>query len=303
MACASSTAPINISSKDYTDDCSLKCLFKYNYPRIPSTTITNEGNHLAISYDKVKVSYNNSDLLVTGMRLYTPSLHTYNGRRADGELVISHMDMGISLLVCVPIVISSTKTDATKTLEYLISQAVTRTPNAGEKAVVATKNFTLNFFIPKKSPLYSYRASLPYSPCNGEHQYVVFMPEDTPVFISSGTMAFLKKIIINHDSTIKPKTEYFFNKRGAIFTDPTSDEGDDEIYIDCQPTGSSGEPISVPSSSKSSDKPPLDFSNPIVIIVLGILAGILLIIIVGVIVQFLRGRRGPSVSPADAGGD
>ena len=69
------------------------------------------------------------------------------------------------------------KNTASKNLQYIISQAASRTPNVGEKAVISIKNFTLNSFIPKKSPLYSYEATLPYAPCNGTHQYVVFMPD------------------------------------------------------------------------------------------------------------------------------
>ena len=292
MTCTSSTAPINISSKDYTDDCSLKCLFKYNYPRTPVVTIRNEGNHLALTYDKVKVDFNNNELRTEGIRIYTPSLHTFNGARADGEIVISHMDMGISLLVCIPIVISSSKTDASKNLEYIIEQSASRNPNVGEKSLVSIKNFTLNSFIPKKSPLFSYQATLPYAPCNGNHQYIVFMPERSPVFISSKTMTVLKKIIIPHDSVIKPSTEYFFNKRGAIYNNPNSDDGDDDIYIECNPTGADGELIAVPpSTSKKFDKPPLDFNNPVVIIVLGIIGGILLILILSIIGQFFYRRR------------
>ena len=127
------------------------------------------------------------------------------------------------------------------------------------------------------------------------------MPENSPIFISSPTMAILKKVIVSHDSTIKPNVEYFFNKRGAIYDNLESDEGDEEIYIDCQPTGSSGEPIPVPSSSKTPDKPPLDFSNPIVIIILGIIGGILLILMISVIVQFIRARRTPSTTPSSGG--
>ena len=305
MTCTSSTAPINISSKDYTDDCSLKCLFKYDYRRTPAITIHNEGNHLAVSYDKVKADFNNNELRVEGIRIYTPSLHTFNGARADGEIVIIHRDLGISLLVCIPIVISSSKSEASKNLEYIVAQAASRTPNVGEKVVVSIKNFTLNSFIPKRAPLYSYQGTLPYAPCNGDHQYIVFMPEKSPVFISSMTMAVLKKIIIAHDSTIKPSNEYFFNKRGAIFTDPN--EGDDDIYIECHPTGADGKLIAVPpSSSKKPDKPPMDFNNPIVIIVLGIIGGILLIICLSVIGQFFYKRRTAgtaSSSTATSGGD
>ena len=297
MACASSTAPINISSKDYTDDCSLKCLFKYNYPRSPATTIKNNGNYLGLSYDKVKVNYNNNDLRVQGIRLYSPSLHTFDGVKADGELIIKHMDMGISLLVCIPVVISSGKNDASKTLEFIIEQAAARAPAAGESAVISTNNFTLNNFIPKKKSLFSYRGTLPYAPCNGDHQYVVFMPKDSPVFISSKTMGVLKKIIMPHDSTIKPTHEYFYNKRGAIFTDPNSDEGDDDIYIDCHPTGADGELISVPTSSKN-EKSPLDFNNPIVIILLSIIGGLLVIFLLSVLLQFFRTRRANAAAAA-----
>lgn len=285
MSCTSSTAPINISDKDNADDCSLKCSFKYNYPRVPSTTITNEGNYLNISYDKVTVNYNNTDLLVNGMRLYTPSLHTFNGKESDGELVISHVDMGISLLVCIPIIISTTVTKASKSLDYLLKQALSKTPNAGEKAVVATNNFTLNDFIPKKAPFYSYNATLPYAPCNGSHQFIVFMSEDTSIFISPKTMSNLQKILISHDSSIKPKLDYFLNKRGAIFQDPTSDDGDDDIYIDCQPTGANGEPIPVPNGNASKNVP-FNFKNPIVIIFISVLLGFLLIFIIIMIIKW-----------------
>ena len=317
MTCVSSTAPINISSKGYTDDCSLKCLYKYDYPSIPSTTLTNEGNHLAISYDKVSINYNNNDLLVHGVRIYRPSLHTFNGAHADGEMVITHMGRGVSLLVCIPIVISSNKSEASQTLKFLVEQSASRTPNAGEKAVVAVKNFSLNTFIPRNKSFFSYQATLPYSPCNGTHQYVVFMPENSPVFISADTMALLKKIIIEHDSTIKPEIDYFYNKRGAIFVDPNTD-GTDDIYIDCQPTGSSGEPIPVPSSNSTnqrSERKPFSFkNNRTASIVLIVIAAV---IIIGGMMYFLipyirswitnraaaRAARAASTSGSTSGSD
>lgn len=299
MTCTTSTAPINISDKDYSDECSLKCLFQYNYPASPATTITNEGNYLAISYDKVKINYNNSDLLVNGMRLYTPSLHNFDGEEADGELIINHVDMGISLLVCIPIVISTKASNASKSLSYLLGQAITKTPNAGEKAVVSVNNFTLNDFIPKKSPFYSYTATLPYSPCNGTHQYIVYMPKDTTLFISPKLMSDLQKIILPHDSAIKPKLDYFLNKRGAVFQDPSSDGGDD-IYIDCQPTGADGEPIPVPNSN-APKSPPFNFKNPIVIILVSIICASALIFIIYWSVKNFKSRSSTSATASEGG--
>jgi carbonic anhydrase len=301
MSCLTSNAPINIATKGYTDDCSLKCDFKYNYPRIPVTTIKNEGNHLAISYDKVNVNYNNNELKVEGVRIYTPSLHTYNGAKADGEMVITHMDMGFSLLVCIPISLSSTKNEASKSLMYLIDQAAKQAPNMGEEAVVTTSNFTLNPFIPKKSPLYSYQATLPYAPCNGSHQYIVFMPEDSPIFISATTMSKLNEINTPHDSTIKKAGEYFFNKRGAVLTDPNSDEGDD-IFIDCQPVGIEGKKVAVPFKSDSSGKSSTDFNNPMVIITLSVFGGGLVIYILSKLFKYIRERRALAGAGAGAGG-
>lgn len=289
MACATSTAPINISTKGKVDDCSLKCQFKYNYPRSPATTITNNGNYLGLSYDKVKVSYNDNDLRVQDIRLYVPSLHTYNGNGADGELVIRHVGMGVSLLVCIPIVISSNKSDASKTLSFLVDSAAKRTPNVGESAVISAKDFTLNSFIPKRKPFYSYTGTLPYAPCNGEHQYVVFMPETSPVYISSKDMGLLKNILVAHDSSVKPAGNYFVNERGAVFTDPNSDEGDDDIYIECHPTGAGGKPLPDSGSKAADQGDAIDFDNPIVIIILGILGGALVIILISILVPLIKG--------------
>ena len=299
MACTSSTAPINISEKDYTDDCSLKCLFKYDYPKCPSSTIKNKGNYLEISYDKVKATYNNTEIIVDDIRIYAPSLHKFNGENSDAEMVISHMDMGVSLLVCIPIVLSSIVNDASTNLNYIISQAASKTSNIGEEAVISIKNFTLNSFIPKKAPLYSYNASLPYSPCNGSHDYVVFMPNKSPVFISPKTLGLFKKVILAHDSTIKPNKNYYYNSRGALF----SQEDSDDIYIECHPTGADGNIIPVPSSGKPpKNKPVINFDNPNVIIGFAVVGGVLLILIMGYIIKFIRkrGRGTPASSAASS---
>lgn len=301
MACTSSTAPINITDDGYTDDCSLKCLFKYDYPKVDSTTFNNQGNYLGLSYPKAKVSYNNDDLQIDGIRFYSPSLHKFNGERAAGEIVISHMDMGISLLVCIPITVSSAKTDASKSLEYIVTQAMNRTPNVGETAVVALKNFSLNSFIPKKAPFYSYKGTLPYAPCNGTHQYIVFMPEVTPLHLSSKSMGIVKKFILDHDSSIKPSTEYFYNVRGAIFSN--IEEGDDDIYIECNPTGADGKLLGVPANGKEVEKPAIDFSHPAVIVILGILGGLLLILVISMGTKlFASWRAGRQAGTAGTAG-
>ena len=36
------------------------------------------------------------------IRIYTPSLHTYDGVRAEAEMIIVHSGFGKNLLVCIP---------------------------------------------------------------------------------------------------------------------------------------------------------------------------------------------------------
>ena len=301
MACSSSTAPINIAKDEIDDDCYLKCFYKYNYPASPATSITNNGNYLSLSYDKVKVNYNNNELITGDIRLYTPSLHTFDGISADAEMVISHMDAGISLLVCIPIVISKEKSDATTKLADIIDVAMKKTPNAGEKSVAQINNFTLNSFIPKKKGFYSYKATLPYAPCNGSHQYIVFTPKDSVVYMSETTIGKLKKMIVAHDSTIKPQGEVFFNKHGAIYVGENVDPTDDDIYIDCHPTGSSGSETVLEPAASGKPIIPINIKNPLVITIIGILAGLLLIFLGTTIFNFIKGRRASGESANGSG--
>lgn len=294
MACKNATAPINISKKNITDDCFLKCLFKYNYPVSPATTVTNNGDHLTLSYDKVRIKYNNDKLLTDKIHIYTPSLHTFDGIQADGEMIISHMDAGISLLVCIPIVVSNGKNEASKQFKALIEQAMEKTPNVGESSVIQTSTFSLNPFIPKKKGFYSYVASLPYDPCNGTHQYIVYTPEDSVLYINTKTMGLLKKMIVKHKSSVKKAGEVYYNKRGAIYEGGESSTDDNDIYIECHPTGSEGETnVQIPKSitgGKDSDSS-LNFKNPVVIVIIGLLAGLVLIFIISTVMSFFRTRN------------
>lgn len=294
MTCINATSPINISKNEIDDDCSLKCHYKYDYPITPSAPITNEGNHLYISYDNAKVKFNNNELLTNNIRIYTPSLHNFNNIEADGEIIISHVGAGYSLLTCIPIVISGSKTDGSKELESIIKFASEFIPNVGEKSNYVSSSFTLNSFIPKKKPFYSYNGTLPYSPCNGSHNFVVFMPSDSSVFISSENMNQLQKMIVKHDSVIKKTNSVFYNKKGAIFDGGVTSLEDDDIYIDCHPTGEDGEVIPVPtcnSNKKPTNTESFDFSNPAVIVLISLLGGILLFILIHSIIAIYKSIR------------
>ena len=104
MSCKIATAPINISS-GVREPCQKMCDLQYNYGH-SSCTVTNKSTYLDIScYD----GYNTIDFGITGsvnpvsVRLYRPSLNSYDGFKADAELIITHTGGGRNLYICIPV--------------------------------------------------------------------------------------------------------------------------------------------------------------------------------------------------------
>jgi len=107
MSCSNSTSPINIIRTQSSGTCDLKCNYRFKY-NDSTTIIKNKGNYLSFSYDKPNVDqvlYNSNSYYVEELRIYTPSLHKYEGTNSDAELIIIHRsDSAGKLLVCIPIV-------------------------------------------------------------------------------------------------------------------------------------------------------------------------------------------------------
>ena len=147
MACKITTAPINIPPSvnevggDNTD-------FYYDYG-ISSCSITNKKTYLEINcFDGInKVGSGlTGDLYVSSVRLYKPSLNSYNGAKADAELIITHSGGGKNLYVCVPITSTTASGGSTDWFNQIIPFSPPK-PN-GSKSINVS-NFTLNDVIPK----------------------------------------------------------------------------------------------------------------------------------------------------------
>ena len=108
----------------------------------------------------------------------------------------------------------------------------------GESETISISDFTLNDFVPK-NPFFSYTALLPYQPCVGNADYIVFGVAKSACQISTDTLTKLKSIITANSYTIKTGPLLFYNSKGPGLS------GSDEIYIDCQPTGASEEEVDV----------------------------------------------------------
>ena len=174
MSCSNATSPINII-RQKADICDLKCNYQPNYK---TTTITgsNKGEYLRYAFapsNTPPVVFNSDQYNVSDMRLYSPSLHTYNGQQADGELIIKHTNVtqNEQLLVCIPILSGASSAGVA---DSIISQVALKAPAKNAQTDIRQPSFSISNLIPK-SGFYNYTGTLPYSPCNNKVQYVVFL--------------------------------------------------------------------------------------------------------------------------------
>ena len=237
MSCEKSTAPINIPLSSSVYPCDLKCTYNFSYGN-SNCTLTNEQNFLRLSYDKNSsaktINYNKIPLYIQEVRLYKPSLHRYQGKKADGELLIIHGGNGTNLIVSVPIMQGSKISTGGGILNYILEEGLPRVTNLGESTSLNIDNYNLDYIVPKK-PFYSYTGTLLYEPCNGKYNYVVF-DKSNAVQISSSALKNFGNIISPLSVQLKTN-QAFYNKLGPN----VENSGDDQIYIECNPTGSDGE--------------------------------------------------------------
>jgi len=246
MTCSNGTAPVNIvNNPEFI--CDLKCEYSFKYPQ-SGLNISNRGEYLSLKTDSSNsppVTFNANNYEVTDMRIYQPSLHSYNGNKADAEVIVVHNNVSSqgNLLVCVPILVggSSSNVDSLSIFDTIISE-VSKTANSpGTQTTVNIPTFSIGKFIPQK-PYYSYTGTLPYSPCNGEYDYVVFSKDNNAALsISPTAFSSLQQVITANGSSINNNNNgVFFNKNGP--TPLTGSTGGD-LYMECLPTGSEGETL------------------------------------------------------------
>jgi len=240
MTCPNATSPIDITN-NYDSICELKCEYSFNYP-LTTLNLTNKGSYIYMTTENTNtppVTYNSNKYNVKEIRLYRNSLHTYSGKKSDAELVIVHNNNAGSgnLLVCVPIVIGSSNAETSSFFDFLMNQMSATANSQGKQTSLTNSNFSLDKIVPKK-PFFSYNGTLPYSPCNGSYEYIVFNKNNAITMSDKAFKIFSTMISENPYTTQQNKNGLFFNKSGPILKTGTSN---DEIYIECLPTGSSGE--------------------------------------------------------------
>ena len=259
---------INISTKNITGKCDLKCSYQFKYEESNSMA-KNNGVVINLTYDSrsiYPVTYNSQKYNVSSISIVSPSIHIFNDKKMPGEILIEHTPMngGNILNVCIPFVASSESSSASDLITEIIKKVSTNAPSEGETTNINL--ITLQKIVPRK-PFYVYN--------NKSTDYIVFGAIDAiPLCLS--IIQTLKQII-KPFSLSTPGESLFYNSKGPI----SGLQLGDGIYISCQPTGSSQEEISVTYEKNSSS---FDFSNitesPVFKLIILILIGCLLFLLV-----------------------
>jgi carbonic anhydrase len=284
MSCPNATAPIDISMSKITGNCDLKCSYSFNYSN-SSCLATNRGNYISISYDKSSsppVLYNTLQFDVKEIRLYIPSLHSYNDSKKDGELIIIHTSNtgAMPLLVCIPIKSNNTSSVSALFFNNIINTVASSAPSEDESTNVNIPNFNLNLLVPK-SPFFSYSATEPYQPCSENVNYIVF---GVSLDITSDALTKLQTIIQSNPYDIKTGPNLFYNDKGS-----RSGFNSGDIYIDCQPVGSSDETTEIVTDMGTNSITFKDWlNNPLVKLFLGSLLFITILFVIKYLLNMLK---------------
>lgn len=264
MSC---NVPINIV-RQQTDRCNLKCKLWYNYGN-SSCLIRNSKDQLIITYDGASdVMFNSVPYKPTEIRIFKPSIHSYDGVYAEAELIIAHSGGRNGLLICIPITISGSSSPTKGTT--IVEDIIKNTTDSTEAMTLNIQDFNANNLIPKSS-YFSYVGPLPYGECQPiqNAQYVVFHQKHGSIIVGQESIDNLGKLI--HDAYIPiHEGKSFFNEKGTI---ENGFAGDGQIYIDCQPTDEDSEVVYQEATTKPMN---LEWLWSSLLVIIGICIAILL---------------------------
>ena len=236
MSC---TAPINITY--VSNKCDSKCDFKPNYS--DSTCVaTKMSNYITCSYDAnsaQSITYNTTSYDVSEVRIYSPSLHMYDGSYISAEVVIMHTASSNfeNLLVCIPVTTSrpnNVNKVASSNILYIISAISTCETATGCNVVFAgsTTTFNLNNFIPIGVPFFTYNGTFPWcDTTSGNVNYIVFEPGSFNISCEQKELVYIPQ---NSYTLTKNPPALFINPNGV-----NTNSSSGNVYIDCVPVETS----------------------------------------------------------------
>jgi|688.fasta_scaffold09930_2 hypothetical protein len=181
MSSCSATAPIDIPTKGSVNPISgtFNCVYDADMCSGASVTISDDRSHLSVNCNggsKSTVSFYDAIYVPSEIRIYAPSLHTYNGANADAEILIVHTPGSNAktngLIISVPVSLTGS---GNPDLTAIIQAANSINGNTLSINASAPINYDVNAnsFI-SNNPYYVYYGTLPYDSCGGNYYYAVF---------------------------------------------------------------------------------------------------------------------------------
>ena len=270
---------INVSSQNVQGKCDLKCAYNFNYSEGNLTAI-NRGVLINLTYDNngaTPVTYNNEKYIVSTIYIACPSIHMFDGSQAAAEMIINHNPVagGPQLNVSIPFTSSTESSTASNLVTEIIQSVATNAPSQSNSTNLNISGFTLQKIVPNK-PFFSYTD-------NGNNEWIVFgILYAIP--LSSSTINTLSQII---------KPWPIPTQGGSLFYNSSGPNSSGygiggDLYISCQPTGSSEELEPV---EYAKNTPSYDFSNmlqsPLVATIIQVVIGCIIFILVFATISYL----------------
>tara|TARA_B100000508_G_C11464114_1_gene280674 strand:+ start:808 stop:1770 length:963 start_codon:yes stop_codon:yes gene_type:complete len=232
MVCEPSKMPINLETNNKEHNTFTTSLIT-NYEN-SSCIVKNKGSHLQVLYDtfsKPQVSFTDDTgesqiYTLDDIKIYTPSLHMYDGKKTEGELILNHYGGKENLKICVPLVSSTNINNENKTLKEIFRHSCSKAQCHGESVSIHIDNFNAGSFIPKSS-YYYYESTSIDGPCNckisfartlcGEkNKIIVYHSDDGYIQISPESAVLLSKMITSHKFNIKNNDYKYTNINGSV---------------------------------------------------------------------------------------
>tara|TARA_Y100000992_G_scaffold300379_1_gene268925 strand:+ start:847 stop:1797 length:951 start_codon:yes stop_codon:yes gene_type:complete len=236
MSCIS---PIDI--KGITKPCTTGCSYKYNYGN-SNCILANKGTYVEIKFNSSNtVLFNDANYTLKEARIYKPSLHTWEGSRTAGELVLNHFGSSENMYICIPIQQENGKGPTTTWFNKFMRYIPTTT-NSGT-SVTGVNKFSVNTIVPQ-GPYYYYVGTSPWcktSNTGGPSNKIIVFPKNQAVTMTTSDFTNLTRISNSNQPVRTPTGDVFFNAAGTREgpISGTGVNGNTEV-VDCVPVSIDG---------------------------------------------------------------
>ena len=257
MSSCSATAPIDIPTNGSVNPISgtFNCVYDVDMCSGASVVISDDRSHLSVNCNggsKSTISFYGTVYMPSEIRIYSPSLHTYNGSSADAEILIVHTPNSNAktdgLIVSIPVSLAGSGSSVNPDLTAIIQSANSINVNTLALNSSAPINYDVNAnnFIPDK-PYYVYYGTLPYDSCGGNYYYAVFTD---PVYAAGP----LSAIMASNIATVQPSMKTNLQKsKGGPVTGANPGSTDEYVLYEMVGDDCGNDDTDAASSSKSND--------------------------------------------------